>query len=111
MQHEAVGATLVDPDRRAIRAEQAIGADAAGFEANGEVERGRDLRGELLDELAQIALELVLLTKPTELESDRKRIGQVCDVGIRVSGRDRLDEPDGEQAGALASADERKQKC
>ena len=59
LQHELTGAAIVNPDRRAIRAEQAVGAVTEDVEPRREVQRRREAAGELVEQRAHVALQLV----------------------------------------------------
>ena len=50
LQHEVMGPPIVNPDRRAVRAEQALRAQAEDLEPGRQVHRGRDAGGEVVDQ-------------------------------------------------------------
>ena len=54
-QHELPGAPIVNPDRRAIGAEQAVGAVAEDVEPGGQLQRRRQALRELVEQQPQIA--------------------------------------------------------
>ena len=111
LQHEMTRAAIVDPDRRAVGAEQPVGAVAEDVEAGGEVQRRREAAGELVEQRADVALQLVALAQAEQLERGHERVGRPRRRRRRrstpVGG---VLEADREQADALVAADERQQQ-
>ena len=108
-QHQLPGAPIVNPDRRAVGAEQAVGAVAEDVEPGGQLQRRRKALGELVEQQPQIGLHLVAPAQAGELERHQKRVGHRRDVGAERRRR-RAGEADGDHADALAAAGERQQQ-
>ena len=75
-------APIVNPDRRAIGAEQPVGAVAEDVEPGGEVQRRRQAGGELVEQRADVALQLVALAQAEQLERRDERVGRLDGVAV-----------------------------
>ncbi len=109
-QNQVARAPVVDPDRGSIGAEKAVGAMTENVETRRQVERGRETGGELVDELAQIALELVSLPETEELERSDEGVGDRGGVAGGRHGHRGRPESDRKQSGALRAGGERHQQ-
>ncbi len=59
MEHETARPAIVHPDRRAVGAEQHVGAVAEQLHAANEIQRRRQLTRELVEQRADITLKLL----------------------------------------------------
>src|SRR5439155_18984957 len=100
-------APIVNPDRRAIGSEQALGAVAEDVEARCEVQRRRQAARELVDELAKIALQLVALTVAEQLERGDKHVADFRPVVTRGRGSRGIWKANREHPDALVALHER----
>ena len=101
---------IVNPHRRAIRAEQPVGAVAEDVESGGEIQRRRQARREFVQQLTNVAMQLRGLTEVKQLQRGHEGVGRFDDVALDVRlGRWRV-ETDREQADALRAADQREQQ-
>src|SRR5205814_7173360 len=73
--HEMPRAAIVDPNRRPVGAEEAIGAVAENIEARAKVQRRREAFSELFHQLTDVALQLLALAKPEQLERGQECVG------------------------------------
>ena len=110
LQHEMARAPIVNPDRRAVGGEQPVGAVAEDVEAGREVQRRRQAAGELVEQRAHVALQLLALAQVEQLERRHERVGGFDRVDADIGGRRRMVEADREQADALAAANQRQQQ-
>ena len=79
-------------------------------EARRQIERSRETGRELVDELAQIALELVFLAETEEFERRDEGVGDRGGVAVARHGHRGRPESDGKQPRALRAVDERQQQ-
>jgi hypothetical protein len=101
----------VNPHRRAIGAEQPVGADAEDVEAGRQIERRSEARGELVEQLAHVALQLLRLTQVQQLERGDERVGDFHPRVFHAARRRRRVKPDRQQSDAIRSANQRQQQC
>src|ERR1700676_2139626 len=91
-------ATIVNPDGCAVRRKEAVGAMTEDVETCREVQRHRDAGGELIQQVAQIALELLLLAEPEQLESGEEGVRDFHRVSRDRGGRRGCVKSDSEQS-------------
>ena len=109
-QDEVARSPIVNPHGCPIGAEQAVRAVAEDVEAGGQVQRRREALAELIDQLEQIALQILCLTQAEQLDRREKRVGHLGGVRMHRSGVGRLFEADGQQPDAIGAARERHQE-
>ena len=103
-------APIVDPDRRAVGAEQPVGAVAEDVEAGRQVQRRREAGGELVEQRAEIALQLLALPEPEQLERGDEGVGRLGRRRRRCRRPPAARRTDRQQADPLAAADQRQQQ-
>ena len=104
-------APIVDPDRRAIGAEQPVGAVAEDVEARPTGSASPRGCAENSSSSARTSrCSSSRLAQAEQLERRHERVGRLRRVAVDVDGRRRRVEADRQQADALAAADERQQQ-
>ena len=109
LEHEVMGTPIVNPDRRAVRAEQTLRAQAEDLEPGRQVHRGRDAGGEVVDQRAEVALQLVAAPQAVQLERRDECIRRGRGIGRNRPAVGPLAKADDEQADALVPARERQE--
>ena len=93
--------TIMNPHRRAIRAEQAIHAEAEDVEPCVEREGRGQAVGELIQEIPNVAPQRLRLAEAKEVERGDERAAGLRRVGLNRRLKPRIVEPDREQAHTL----------
>ena len=104
--HEAA---IVNPDRRAIGAEQTLGPVAEAVESGGELQVCRQALRKFVEKKAQIALQLIALPQAGQLKCQQEGVGQRRDV-VSKRRRRRAAEANGDHPDAIVAAAERQKK-
>jgi hypothetical protein len=109
-QDEMVGTPVVNPDGCAVGGEQTVGAVAEDVEPGSQVEGGREARGELVEQLADVPLHVLALTQADQLERGHEGVAGLAGIVGDVGRGGRCCESDGEQADTLGPPNERQEQ-
>jgi hypothetical protein len=80
------------------------------IEPRGQAQRGRKARAELVEQRADVTLELGALAEAEQLERGHEHVGRVRRVAVHARRRGRGIEADDEQAHALRASHERQEQ-
>ena len=108
-QHQLSRPAVVNPHRGAIRGEQPVGAVAEDVESSGQVQRRRQAGGELLEQFADVTLQIDALAQAHQLECGDEGIARFNRFADVRSCR-RRGEADSEQAQPFAGPHQRHQQ-
>ena len=109
LQQQLARAAIVNPDGGPVRAEQPFGPEADDLEARGQVQRGAQRQRELVEQLAQIALQFLVLAQAEQLQCGHERVRDLAGVDARHLRRG-TGEADREQARTLAAGAQREEQ-
>ncbi len=84
LEHEVTRAPIVNPHRRAVGAEQPVGAVAEDVQPRGQVQRRREAGAEFVEQRADVALQLVALAQAEQLERGHERVGRLRRVAVHA---------------------------
>ncbi len=109
LQYQVARPPIVNPDRRAVSREQAVGALAERFEPERDVHRARQAGGELVEQLADVVLERLAMFQAKERERREKCVGDIRAAAPDLSGR-RTREADDEEPDPLRALRQRQEE-